>query len=523
MSTVAVAFSEAQNIVDPARYGSSEIIGTARYRSMAGAFGALGGDPSCMNDNPAGLSMYRTRGVFTITPHLSFTGTESKGSETMKMSENSASVSNCAVVFTFRNPTSDQLVNCNLGLGFQRHYANQSKMLAVLDNPGGSWGNYLANQANSYLRGILNPYEEFNWNSLSANLTNMTLMAWFSDAIVSDNYHSHSVYDPIQADCERLGIPYEAYQDLYVEQKTRDDYYNLSFSANWNDVFYLGATVTLSDYSSILTSEFAEHYVPDYSELSGDAYTRYDNKFETKGTGFGVKVGAIWNPVDNLRLGAAVHTPMFSNMHYFYDGIMDTDAVEDIDDCPYVYDDDYFKFNTPWEYQLSGAYIFGTRALLSLEYNLRDFSSMKYKQNHNAYYRTDYTSYNNLIQKHLTLQHTLKAGMEYRMTPQLSVRAGYAYVTSPFEEDALKGNIPTDEQNTAYYSSTKPNFSTQDAQYYLTCGLGWSGANWFADFSFMYHNSRNYVAAYPGDYSKLNMVELNVAKKDLDLTIGYRF
>ena len=59
----------AQNIVNAAHIGSESISGTARYRSMAGAFGALGGDPSVITDNPAGLAIYRGTNVLTITPH----------------------------------------------------------------------------------------------------------------------------------------------------------------------------------------------------------------------------------------------------------------------------------------------------------------------------------------------------------------------------------------------------------------------------------------------------------------------
>lgn len=46
--TAAMAPVVAQNIVDAGRFGSTEIAGTARYRSMAGAFGALGGDATCI-------------------------------------------------------------------------------------------------------------------------------------------------------------------------------------------------------------------------------------------------------------------------------------------------------------------------------------------------------------------------------------------------------------------------------------------------------------------------------------------
>jgi len=48
----------AQNISDVLRYSSENIQGTARYQGMGGAFGALGGDLSAININPAGSVIF---------------------------------------------------------------------------------------------------------------------------------------------------------------------------------------------------------------------------------------------------------------------------------------------------------------------------------------------------------------------------------------------------------------------------------------------------------------------------------
>ena len=44
-----------QNEFDALRYSQYNISGTARYSSMSGAFGSLGGDFSGLSQNPAGL------------------------------------------------------------------------------------------------------------------------------------------------------------------------------------------------------------------------------------------------------------------------------------------------------------------------------------------------------------------------------------------------------------------------------------------------------------------------------------
>ena len=44
---------------DVQRFAERQIIGTARYVGMGGAMTAIGGDPSAVIDNPAGLGLYR--------------------------------------------------------------------------------------------------------------------------------------------------------------------------------------------------------------------------------------------------------------------------------------------------------------------------------------------------------------------------------------------------------------------------------------------------------------------------------
>ena len=61
-ATIALLFTGmtwAQTEYDALKVAQYDINGTARYVSMGGAFGALGGDPSAIKDNPAGLGIYR--------------------------------------------------------------------------------------------------------------------------------------------------------------------------------------------------------------------------------------------------------------------------------------------------------------------------------------------------------------------------------------------------------------------------------------------------------------------------------
>ena len=53
-----ISEGQSQEISDAMRYAQDNLTGTARYRAMSGAFGALGGDFSSLNVNPAGSAVF---------------------------------------------------------------------------------------------------------------------------------------------------------------------------------------------------------------------------------------------------------------------------------------------------------------------------------------------------------------------------------------------------------------------------------------------------------------------------------
>ena len=58
ISLIVAFFTNAQNITDGLRYATDDVIGTARFNGLSGAFGALGGDFSAIAINPAGSAVF---------------------------------------------------------------------------------------------------------------------------------------------------------------------------------------------------------------------------------------------------------------------------------------------------------------------------------------------------------------------------------------------------------------------------------------------------------------------------------
>ena len=68
--------ASAQATFDVLKMSETELSGTSRYMSMAGAFGALGGDASAVTINPGGIGVYRSSDI-SATMNLNFLSTKS--------------------------------------------------------------------------------------------------------------------------------------------------------------------------------------------------------------------------------------------------------------------------------------------------------------------------------------------------------------------------------------------------------------------------------------------------------------
>jgi hypothetical protein len=70
----------AQNEIDALRYSQQNIFGTAKFNSMGGSFGALGGDFTTLSYNPAGISLYQNSEL-SFTPSFSMVETNTSLNE----------------------------------------------------------------------------------------------------------------------------------------------------------------------------------------------------------------------------------------------------------------------------------------------------------------------------------------------------------------------------------------------------------------------------------------------------------
>ena len=107
IGVIPMSILNAQDISDALRYSTGDVQGTARFRAMSGAFGALGGDLSALSINPAGSAIFnRSHASLSISNLNNDTRTNYFGNSNTG-SNSSFDLNQAGAVFVFNNMNSE--------------------------------------------------------------------------------------------------------------------------------------------------------------------------------------------------------------------------------------------------------------------------------------------------------------------------------------------------------------------------------------------------------------------------------
>ena len=416
----------AQNEVDALRYSENFYGGTARYMSMGGAFGALGGDLSVLSTNPAGIAVFRSN-KFSFTPTMSYNKVSSK---------------------YYGNNIEDNAYNFNINnIAYARSINTEQEQTG--------WMNI--NYAVGY-----NRINDFNQNIIiEGTNNNSSLLDYFVDAANAGDYgadlfiDSDLIYDTDGTGyvSDYNGSAYGELQKKSIRTSGRMSEYYFSFGGNYNHKLYLGATF---GYQYLSYEENSDYFESDINNSIANLVSfKYQNHLLTKGNGFNFKFGAIYKPVYWMRVGAAVHTPTFFDLSDEYSSSVEAtiDYFEgrdvNISETP-INNYDY-QLTTPAKVIGSLAFIVNKTAIISVDYEYLDYSSARLRAD-------DYTfsDENANISSRYTSTGNIKIGAEYKFGP-FNVRGGYAYYGSPY--------VSSEANHDATYSMYSGGFGINQGSY----------------------------------------------------------
>ena len=168
--------SYSQEVNEALQFAQPNYSGTARFSGVGGAFGALGGDFSALNINPAGSSVFNHNQVAgTLTSFNSRNRTNYFGSKS-SINDNTFDVNQFGIVLIYDNDDSKSNWK-KIALAVNYENANNFNDLYYTSgtNPSNSGGNYFttfANQNGGVALGTLKNkyYDELNFEDQQAFL-----------------------------------------------------------------------------------------------------------------------------------------------------------------------------------------------------------------------------------------------------------------------------------------------------------------------------------------------------------------
>ena len=498
VSSVAMA----QETYENTKLIDNNLNGTARYVGMGGAMEALGADLSTIGTNPAGLGLFRKGKVDLSFGLVSQTGMNKFSS----LNKTNMSFDQIGVVFNV-----NKTPNVSFNIGFNYHKSrNFDQLLNAANTLNNASQNKLTYQ--KYRNQVFQTQDDATYSQVD-NL--------YMKNLLYNNTTSTYYYFPAS------GYLYNQQNKGYIGE------YDMNLSANINDRVYLGLTMGIHDVHYKGYTEYTENFVHNANNIPG--FTLNDSR-EITGTGFDVKFGAIVRPMAEspFRLGAYVHTPVWydlttSNYTELTDGTLRPSIGESYD----------FRVNTPWKFGLSAGTTLADRVALGATYEYAAYNAMQTRikdgGTYDWYYGTYYESshndrvMNNHTEEALRGQHTLKLGVEAKITDHFSLRAGYNYLSALFKDLAEKnGSLKSPG---TYYASSTSYVNWKDTNRF-TFGLGWNVWRFNIDLAYQYSQQNGtfypFMDYYDGPGTSVedniaNPTKVNNKQHQLLLTMGYKF
>ena len=412
----------AQTFSDAFRMSYNQIQGTARSAGMGNAFGALGGDFTSLSINPAGSAVYQT-GEFVITPgYYVNKSTRTVGSTSFSDNDQGFSLNNVGAIGVFKTNRSEAgIISINYGIGYNRLANYNSTGFANFNQSGVSWlddiTDYANNEAlsNSYLNQGIGYIEYRDWPTKLA----------YNNALINPVYDQNN--NPIDGSYNNVLLAGETVdQRKSFAQSGHVDEYIFNIGLNFNHKFYLGSTIGIHDLVYNKNTTY-EELLPENSSF------QYYDDYHMEGHGFNFKIGAIYRPVQTVRLGLAFHSPTFYQIDEESTLTMGSYLTWE---TPPDYSDNgvnrySYDFNTPMKVIASGAVVFGKRGLVSADVEYVDYSTMRYRRGGNG--SDNFNDLNSVMGDVFKAVVNLRAGVEYKLTNQFAIRGGFENYGNPFK------------------------------------------------------------------------------------------
>ncbi|MDB9783073.1 outer membrane protein transport protein [Winogradskyella sp.] len=443
---LSTAYISAQElgVADAVRYSNDEIQGSARFRAMGGAFGALGGDMSSVNINPAGSVIFNSShaslslGTFGKKNEVNyFNGLNTSTDTSIDLNQLGA-----AFIFVNRNSES-RWKKFALSIAYDRSADFDDNWVARGNNTNNSIGSYfLANAQGKFIDDISAlPGETISEaysavGGLNNGFENQQAFLGFEGFIIDPNDATPSETDYVS----NIDLEAGDYNQTYTyASRGYNGKLAFNFATSYDDKFYFGLNLN-SHFINFERTTFLRESNSSVNSTITDV--DFENNLLTTGSGFSFQLGGIAKVTEEFRVGLSYNSPTWYRISDETSQFLGTTRIENGSSIRQtvnpnvinIYEE--YRLQTPGKLTGSLAYIFGKKGLLSFDYSVKDFSNAQFRPNSDVFF----SNLNNSITNQLDTAVTYRLGGEYRFK-QLSFRGGYRFEESPYKDDTVIGDL----------------------------------------------------------------------------------
>lgn len=425
LSLLATGLINAQEVrpEDGIRYSLQDINGTARFRAMSGAFGALGGDLSSLNVNPAGSVFFNNNYASISASVLNSKNKSNYFGTTTNENSSTLDLNQLGAVFIF---TSDEKNWNKIALGF--NYENMkdfdNDLFLSGTNPNNSISKYFVDYANLYANS-----SDFAYDQAQMGYDTYIIDPTSNPDVFVSNVPSGGNY----------------YQANAISTTGFNGKMTANVAASYRDFLSIGLNLNLHITDYVRSSSLYESNSNPENTLPQSTIReiRFDNEVYTYGTGFSFNLGAIVKPTEFLRLGLSYESPTWYRLNDELTQDLYTTSINNPDgiQSPYYQSPimifPTYKLQTPAKATGSIAYIFKNIGLISFDISRKDYSSIEFKPKSDNTFRNINNFYTDNLKDNAL---EIRLGGEYKYK-QFSFRAGYRFEESPYKVDYAMGDL----------------------------------------------------------------------------------
>ena len=446
-SLLFVYFLQAQLPEDALRMAYIHPNGTAREQAIGGAMGSLGGDITANYINPAGLAFYKTN-EFVVSPGWGFNSVSTGylSTNTKDMSGSHFIMGTSGIISGWGDQKSSTAISLsvNQSADFKNHFSYQGKN--DYSSAAEAYGEEFYNSGLSVEQALAEPGLSYG--------TRMALYTYLIDTTMG------GLGPPLVQPVNILASGGQLGQYTDVRTCGGITEIALGFAGMNNEKFYYGGSLGIPIVNYQQTIQYTE------SDLSGNNHNNfgsynYTESYSSTGAGVVFRVGGIYRPNLNWRIGLAVHSPSF---YYLTDKVSatmvtntedyaGTRSVESATMDQMANAGNSFKYQlyAPWHFLISGSYIFpgqvteGKMGFITADIEYQTNTSSKFSfqpDNGNQPDNSYFDPLNNTVKSYYKNTFNFRMGGEYKMD-ELAFRIGGSYSMNPYRSPDLKANHAT--------------------------------------------------------------------------------